>query len=140
VTRRAPVADRLDDAVEALLLGRPRALPAPDDELAGLLDTARLLHEGLPRLHPSFGSEERLARRLAAVAAGAGSPMLLALPVPDGTWDAGMVEEGAPPATRWRRRDLVAGGAIASGLSLAIPIVGAALLAYRRVRAPGGMP
>jgi hypothetical protein len=38
-----------------------------------------------------------------------------------------------------RRRNLVAGGAIASGVSLALPIAGAALVAWRRSRSSGGL-
>jgi hypothetical protein len=46
--------------------------------------------------------------------------------------------EGAEGTAARRRRGLLAGGAIASGVSLAIPIAGAALVAWRRGRTAGG--
>lgn len=124
-------AARLDAAIDLLLdhPGRPVAVDGEDD----LLATARLLRSVLPGFHPRFGFEERLAGRLAS----AGRPgessagELVALqrrrPIVSGPRHVGRL-----------RRALLAGGAIASGASLAIPIAGAALLAWRRVRASGG--
>jgi hypothetical protein len=46
---------------------------------------------------------------------------------------------GTAPRSSLRRWSLLAGGAIASGLSLAIPLAGAALVAWRRSRPTGGV-
>jgi hypothetical protein len=137
----SPADALLDRAIEALLEDRPGPVPA---ETAELLATARLLRDRLPRYHPRFRFEEHLAARLAAVggpagdtpAADAGAPTpraaaIVLLPVVDGA------RSVAPPARR--RRSLLAGGAIASGVSLAIPIAGAALVAWRRGRAGGSL-
>ena len=133
-----------------------------------LLATARLLRDALPRFHPRFGFEERLARQLRG-----GGTAVLSLPVAvavplrprDGDrCDAAASSRAAParpprPIPGAPRRSTgphgasvtrasvgrvparaVAGGAIASGVSLAIPIAGAAVVAWRRLRASGGLP
>ena len=128
-TRGGPAAD-LDMVIDSLLADRLQPqLPAEDD----LLATARLLRDVLPRYHPRFGFEERLAERLAAAGRpGArrvtGQLLLWPRPAP------GIVV--APVAKR--RRGLLAGGAIASGISLAVPLATAALVAWRRGRVTGG--
>ena len=65
----ALVADRYLDAL--LAAGDRRALDAPaDPALDGeVRDTARVLRRSLVRVHPSFRFEERLATRLADLAA-----------------------------------------------------------------------
>jgi hypothetical protein len=100
-----------DSYIEALLAahGRmpvtlpPRAsLPA-----MGMRRLIRLFERGLPRFHPSFLFEERLAAQLR---------------------DAATALPARPAATADRR--LLMGGAIASGVSIA----GAAMYAWRRSR------
>jgi len=138
VSGPSTAATRLDVAIGRLLAQRGDVRPIDEDPL---LATARLLRDSLPRFHPRFGFEELLARRLAesrpAAARSVGSntevpaePTRLRLVVPP---------DDAPAAARRLRRGLLAGSAIASGVSLAIPIAGAALLAWRRGRAAAGM-
>ncbi len=105
--------------------------------------TARLLRRSLPRLHPSFGFEEHLAARLAAarrmeLAPATAGAATAPTPIrPDTAIEPTDVADQSVPDRR--RRNLVAGGAIASGVSIALPIAGAALVAWRRSRSSGGM-
>jgi hypothetical protein len=99
-----------DAYIEALLSGHarlpvalPMAVNAPNPSVRHVI---RLLERGMPRVHPSFLFEERLAQQLRALAEGNGSV-------------------GSPPVVIDRR--LVMGGAIASGFSIA----GAAMWAWR---------
>lgn len=129
---RRETVTQLDSAIDVLLGQRARPMPLDDDEL---IATACLLRDALPRFHPRFGFEELLAQRLATAAVGAATtdssePVRLRQADPAG--------ETANAPVR-RRRGLLAGGAIASGVSLAIPIAGAALVVWRRARAGGGM-
>jgi hypothetical protein len=125
-------ATQLDVALGKLLDGPGRPATVDEDEL---LSTARLLRGVLPVFHPAFGFEERLAGLLAArvpaAASVAGEPVSLRTRLPAGD---------GPPAVTWSRRGLLARGAIASGVSLAIPVAAAVLLAWRRVRASAGAP
>jgi hypothetical protein len=146
---RGETPQQLDDAIDALL-GQPGWL-RPLDE-GPLSATARVLRDALPRFHPRSGFEERLARSLSAAgtldagrSAGRGS-MATVVPFRRPAERAGASERSQEQslqpsggsAERWRR-GLVAGGAIASGVSLAIPIAGAAVVAWRRLRAPEGL-
>jgi hypothetical protein len=133
-------ADELDAALESLLVdgGRPTSL-----ETADLLATARLLRDELPRYHPRFGFEEHLARRLAATGRGAATaPARSARETVSQAAGATLVvlpaSVAGTEAVARRRRGLLAGGAIASGVSLAIPLAGAALVAWRRGRTASG--
>ena len=137
MTRDAETAAQLDAAIDTLLRGSPSAALATDGELTA---TARLLRDALPRLHPRFGFEELLAARLAAARRPADAA---ALPTPTPIRATPAVPV-SPPATvldaaERRRRSLLAGGAIASGVSLALPIAGAALVVWRRSRSSGGL-
>lgn len=124
-------AKQLDVAL-GKLLGQPGRLATVDED--GLLSTARLLRSVLPVFHPGFGFEERLAGRLTARVPAAtgvtGDPVSLATRLPAG--------DGSRTVT-WSRRGRLARRAIASGVSLAIPIAGAVLLAWRRGRASAGV-
>jgi hypothetical protein len=134
---------RLDIAIDSLLRdeARPGALGPESD----LLETARVLRDALPRFHPRFSFEERLAGRLATagraqawgsvVASATSSPPE---PIPFPAAVAVLPSAEAVMASR-RRLGLVAGGAIASGVSIAIPLAGAALLMWRRGRSSGGL-
>jgi hypothetical protein len=108
-----------DAYIDALLSGHARlpvALPVADDAPApNVRHVIRTLERGMPRFHPSFLFEERLAEQLRALAdARAGTPV-------------------TPLVLRERR--VVIGGAVASGVSLA----GAALWAWRhRARSTEG--
>ncbi len=146
MSRELQTPTQLDRAIDVIL--QDGRTPAALD--GGLVATARLLRRSLPRLHPSFGFEEHLAARLAAARrmelapAGPGSSVAAASAVP--TPIRPELAEGSPDGAaadvetqERRRRNLVAGGAIASGVSIALPIAGAALVAWRRSRSSGGM-
>jgi hypothetical protein len=106
------------------------------------------LRRDLPRFHPSFRFEERLALRLAEAAAGlrvAQAAGLEGAPVPVGGRPLrprllpGALGDADPtdwPASLRGARPLLIGGAMASA---AISIAGAAWMAWRRTR-PGGSP
>jgi hypothetical protein len=131
----------LDDYLEGLLAdrgARPRPMAAratsgrPDTPVVEPQEAraAELLARGLVRFHPSFRFEEALAARLRAAAdamwlAAASAPpaagRVLAFPDPVTPGEA-LARERVPA------RNLLVGGAIASGVSLA----GAAFLAWRR--------
>jgi hypothetical protein len=141
MTRVPQNATQLDSAIDMLLRG-PRG-PVADDE-GELTATARLLRRSLPRLHPSFGFEELLAARLAAarrmeLAPAAAATSVEPTPIRPGIEVAPAEPDPQAEAADRRRRSLVAGGAIASGVSLALPIAGAAIVAWRRSRSSGGM-
>lgn len=109
-----------DAYIDALLSGHARmpvALPVADAAPApSVRRVIRTLERGMPRFHPSFLFEERLAEELRALA----EERYAGMPV-------------APLVLRERR--IVIGGAIASGVSLA----GAAMWAWRhRPRAADG--
>jgi hypothetical protein len=145
VSSRGGAAADLDLAIDDLLADRDRPLPV---ETADLVTTARLLHDALPRYHPRFRFEEMLARRLSAARRASTAPITLSWRPAEAEAQVGAqaatlvrlpsvaAAETAPSSPR--RRSLLAGGAIASGVSLAIPIAGAALVAWRRGRAAGG--
>ena len=102
-----------DSYIDALLAGHARRpiplLSTSRAAGAGIRHVIRVIETGLPRFHPSFLFEERLAEdlRAAAVAGTTGTPATFAVD-----------------------RRVVMGGAIASSVSLA----GAAVLAWRRRR------
>jgi len=99
-----------DSYIDALLKAHARLpVPLPTASSApqpGVRHVIRLLERGLPRFHPSFLFEERLAEQLRAMAA--------------------QGPTAAPVLVIDRR--LLFGGAIASGFSIA----GAAMVAWRR--------
>ncbi|MEP7359952.1 MAG: hypothetical protein ABI744_00100 [Chloroflexota bacterium] len=101
-----------DAYIEALLDGHARLpvqLPvAADAPQAEMRHVIRLLEKGMPRAHPSFLFEERLAEQLRALA------------------DQRLAGTDVPVQIFLERR-VVIGGAIASGVSLA----GAAMWAWR---------
>lgn len=146
-----------DHYLETLLAAGDRhAADAPADAGldADLRDAARVLRRALVRVHPSFRFEERLAARLAGMAAGArplaasGGGAILAFPgtrvaagsptnPPDPLLDAillGALDPSDAAAvdragrTPLPRRPLIVGGAITSA---AISIVGVAWVAWR---------
>jgi len=124
------------DAYIDALLGRHAGLPVvvPTDEMLppkGMRRAIELLERALPRVHPSFLFEERLAAELRA-AAKADDQMppfgeLIVLPIPDGHQIA--LAGGSVAGVMDRR--LIVGGAIASTVSIA---GAAAMLAWRRSR------
>ena len=121
---------RLDATIDALL--REPSVPAAMQEEA-LTATARTLRDALPRLHPRFSFEELLAARLAA-AGRVVDAAALPEPTPIRPTASGL------EAVDHRHRVLLTSGAIASGVSLALPIAGAALVVWRRSRSSGGLP
>ena len=102
-----------DAYIDALLSGHARlpvALPVADAAPApNVRRVIRTLERGMPRFHPSFLFEERLAEQLRALA------------------DERYADTQVAPLVL-RERRVVIGGAIASGVSLA----GAAMWAWRR--------
>lgn len=147
----------MDHYLETLLAAGDRHaadVPADAGLDADLRDAARVLRRALVRVHPSFRFEERLAARLAAMAAGAHTPAasgggaVLAFPgarvaagspadPPDPLLDAilrGDLDPSDAAAvdraarTPLPRRPLIVGGAITSA---AISIVGVAWVAWR---------
>ena len=142
MTRTRETAAQLDSAIDRLMQAPSGPRLVGEGELVA---TARLLHIALPRLHPRFTFEELLASRLAAarretVAALPEPTTLGPLPMASLRSAAGLAQglEATGSAER-RRRGLVAGGAIASGVSLALPIAGAAIVVWRRSRSSGGI-
>jgi hypothetical protein len=139
---------RTDRYLESLLSGADR----PTGELdRGLATAAERLDRDLVRVHPSFRFEERLARRLADIAAamrlpaaaGAdGGPLVASPPLPfphdgpdDPSSDAFDPErDGGPAAVP---RPVLIGGAVASA---ALSIAGAAIVAWRFGRAGAADP
>ena len=125
------------DAYIDALLGRHAGLPVvvPGPEMlppSAMRRAIELLERALPRVHPSFLFEERLATQLRAAAGGATTaelPLgeLLVLPPRE---LAGVAAAGGASVGTMDRRLLV-GGAIASGFSLA---GAAAMFAWRRSR------
>ena len=100
------------DAYIDLLLDRGRPTPTTGAHEGAILPKLRatidLLHDGLPRFHPSFTFEQELAERLTGTGAGrTGELIRLRLRQPT-----------LPPA-RVGRRVLLGGAAIASGVSVA---------------------
>ena len=139
--KERPRALELDLAIDHLLRGEHAPV---ETDREPLFATARLVREALPPFHPRFGFEEHLARRLAAARLPArGSEEASPTPIgrrpalPD--TDLPVLAASAGPAAPVtlgpgpRRRGLVAGGAIASGVSIA----GAALVVWRRSRSGG---
>ena len=136
MTRTPENAIELDRAIDRILRDPARSVDVEESELA---TTARLLCDALPRLHPRFSFEEHLAARLAAARRTAGNLVAVPEPTPirSHLMAAAPTEaEGAEAdteATEHRRLGLVAGGAIASGVSIA----GAAIVVWRRTRSGG---
>ena len=102
-----------DAYIDALLTGHAREpipLRGAATPTAGLRHVIRLLERGLPRYHPSFMFEERLAGQLRALA------------------ESGAAPEG-PAGAVFPDRRLIVGGALASGVSIG---AAAAMWAWRR--------
>lgn len=132
--RSRQTAAQLDIAIDEIL----EDFGAPQRDGEELVATARLLRDALPRFHPRFSFEEHLANRLAGMRTPGAAAAAQPIPIRPGA----DVPDALPPAhaeADWRRRGLVAGGAIASGVSLAIPLAGAALVVWRRSRSSGGL-
>ena len=142
----ALIADRYLDGL--LAAGDRRATDAPADAALDpdVREAARVLRAALVRVHPSFCFEERLAGRLADLAAAQAAPALtsgggqvLAFPSAAQPVDRAAVDLASGPLPA--RRPLIVGGAITSA---AISIVGVAWVAWRASRpgssrAPGVM-
>jgi len=143
----ALITDRYLDSLLALAPARPGA-PLGDPELslrAAVRDISRRLATDLPRFHPSFRFEERLAVRLGELAASIRMPLaaggetqtarLSRIPLPPvaGPWPRGTALGPARDDDPDRdNRPLLIGGAVAaSALSLA-----GAWLAWRRRTSP----
>ena len=117
-------ARRLDTAIDELLADRSVAAAVEDDSLEA---AALVLGSSLPRLHPRFGFEERLAQRLRGEAARSARPpgsadgqTVVAFPG-SAQWAGGT----AAPERSWRPGRLSLIGALASAASLALTLAGA---------------
>ena len=146
-----------DRYLEALLRAHARGTdngPTTVPPADPIRSTADRLARDLPRLHPSFLFEEALASRLAEVAArmwlpaDAGAPaFIVSLPRRAAADDDEPVEDDEPadddqPAGGrpwfggpWFGRPLLIGGALTSA---ALSLAGAAYVAWRLNRPPGG--
>lgn len=117
----------VDRYLESLLARRPVDAAALDPALQ---DAARHLRATLPRFHPSFVFEERLAHRLSAAAAELRWPLAaggegLIVPIGRGlSRDPGFVDADRSATTR----PVVIGGVLTSA---AISLAGAAYVAWR---------
>ena len=137
MTRANEESIELDRAIDTILRGQ--AGPADTDDEGELTATARLLRDALPRLHPRFSFEEHVAARLAAARRLSGELASTPEPAPvrPGLLVSAPVEPGGEATGavvgEHRRLGLVAGSAIASGVSLA----GAAIVVWRRSRSGG---
>ena len=156
----ALVADRYLDALLAAVDRHADDTPADAALDPDLRAAARVLRASLVRVHPSFRFEERLAGRLAALAAAQSRPALAAAgggpgtisafpgsgPSPldadpllaaillgelDPTDEAAVLHAGAALPGPGARRPLIVGGAITSA---AISLVGVAYVAWRASR------
>ncbi len=106
----------VDRYLEALLARRPAD---PTDVPSDVRRAGVRLSADLPRFHPSFRFEERLAATLAAVAAGrAPEAVGEMMPFPTGT----------TPASTGTIRPVVIGGMLTSA---ALSLAGAAIVAWR---------
>lgn len=137
MTTSARARERLDAAIDELL--REGATPNLAGPLSELSETARVLRDALPRFHPRFGFEELLAGRLKAAARERDGSATAAIRAPGQPVELPIRTGRQPARSQWRRRSLVAGGAIASGVSIALPIAGAAIVVWRRTRSSGGV-
>ncbi|HLX34331.1 MAG TPA: hypothetical protein VKR30_03710 [Candidatus Limnocylindrales bacterium] len=127
-----------DRYLDSLLAGRANpGDPHPLDEAVRLV--SRRLAGDLPRFHPSFRFEERLALRLAEAAASMRLPLAAgaersaaAIPSPLRRLDADPLEAPLDEDDDRPDRAMLVGSAVAASLSLA----GAAWLAWRRRGSP----
>jgi hypothetical protein len=118
---------QVDSYLDALLAARERDRPPTVDVAADLRSAAGSVQRALPRFHPSFAFEERLAGQLRALAGTEPAGTVIAFPA-----------RAVPPVAgpERRARGVILGGAIASGVSIAgvSLAAGAALLARRRAK------
>ncbi len=106
----------MDRYLEALLARRPAD---PTDVPGDVRRSGARLSADLPRFHPSFRFEERLAGTLAAVAAGR---------VPGAVGDVTPFPTGTTPAPAGTIKPVVIGGVLTSA---ALSLAGAAIVAWR---------
>jgi hypothetical protein len=128
----------VDRYLESLLARHPADVEGVPAELRA---TAGRLAAGLPRHHPSFRFEERLALRLAEVAARMRVPAAagaegVVVPIRDVGGDGpadpdALTGEPRPPGARPAVPPVVIGGVLTSA---AISLVGAGIVAWRRGR------
>ena len=139
MTSSSQDAATLDQVIDNLL--SDRGSPGVVEAEPELASTARLLRDALPRFHPRFGFEESVARRIAIISSASAAARgaissTSSEPIP---FPGAVANEPQLGTGRDRRLGLLAGGAIASGVSIAIPLTGAALVMWRRSRSRGGL-
>jgi hypothetical protein len=127
---------QVDRYLDALLASRYALREATDtgaDE--ELRTTAAAVRRALPRFHPSFAFEERLAHRLRTASGLPAAPTGALIAFPSMTAEQDSAAPARPVGALPRRAGVLLGGAIASGVSIAgVSIAGAALLARRRAK------
>jgi hypothetical protein len=123
---------QVDRYLDTLLASRFEIRAAAEVDVDEDLRTAALaVQQALPRFHPSFVFEERLARRLRTATPVSPGALIAFLPRRATTAD------GPISAGERRGRGVLLGSAIASGVSIAgVSIAGAALIARRRGKSP----
>ena len=135
---------QVDAYLDALLAGRfagPRGLGHADEIDPELEATASVVQRALARFHPSFAFEERLALRLASIAAGraeSDADDSADLPEPIDLSTRGLLP--APREDRRQRSGFLSNGAIASGVSIAGVSIAGALIVRRRSRPHANQP
>ncbi len=133
----ALITDRYLEALLATAAGEQLAVSTSDRVDPAVRAATARLRDDLPRLHPSFRFEERLARRLAEVAAGVRIPAAAGsegtvVPirfVGPGLDDDDLLFDGPLDERPDRVRPLLIGGALTSA---ALSLAGAAYVAWRR--------
>jgi hypothetical protein len=122
---------QVDRYLDALLASRYELREAAEPDVDEDLRAAAVaVQRALPRFHPSFAFEERLAHRLRSTTAGSPGSLIAFLPR-----QAAATADGAAVPVERRGRGVLLGSAIASGVSIAgVSLAGAALLARRRGR------
>ena len=127
----------VDRYLESLLARRPADPDAIPPELRA---TAHRLRRDLPRHHPSFRFEERLALRLAEAAAAMRAPVaagaegiVIRLPLPRGS-----ASESAPTGAAGAGQPAAASPVVIGGVltSAALSLAGAVYVAWRLSRPP----
>jgi len=124
---------QVDRYLDALLASRFALREAAEPDVDEDVRTAAVaVQRALPRFHPSFAFEERLAHRLRSTGTDSPGTLIAFLPRARAT-----TADGASLPVERRGRGVLLGSAIASAVSIAgVSLAGAALLVRRRGKSP----